>query len=60
MIKIELRDLYMYVPYGWLFLNQARASQRPAHTWFFEIASVRKVCMCLCVCVYVCVRPQGY
>ena len=36
-----------------LFLNQARANQRPAHTWFLEIAFVWEVGMR--VHVYVCV-----
>jgi len=44
------------------FLNQARASLRPARAWFLEITFVRDVCMrvCVCVCVCVCVRPRGY
>ena len=38
-----------------LFLNKARASHRPAHTWFLKIDLVRIVGMCVCVCVRVCV-----
>ena len=34
------------------FLNQACASHRPAHAWFFEIAFVQEVGMCACVHVY--------
>ena len=37
------------------FLNQARASHRPARAWFLEIAFVWEVSMCVCVCVDVCV-----
>ena len=39
------------------FLNQARASRRPARAWFLEIVSVRKsVCVCVCLCV--CLPPR--
>ena len=31
------------------FLNQACTGQRPAHTWFLEIALIRDVSMCVCV-----------
>ena len=33
--------------------------QRPARTWFLEIAFVREAGMCVCVCVYVCVCVRG-
>ena len=40
-----------------VFLNQARASRRPARAWFFEIDPVWTfVCVFACVCV----RPKGY
>ena len=42
-----------------LLINQACDGQRPARTWFLEIAFVRKVGMRLCfvcVCVRACVR----
>ena len=43
------------------FLNQARASRRPARAWFLEIDPVReRLYVCLRVCVCVCVRPRGY
>ena len=32
----------------WKFLNQARASLRPACAWFFKIDPVRIVGMCVC------------
>ena len=32
-----------------IFLNQVRASQRPACTWFLEIAFVCQVDVCVCV-----------
>jgi len=41
-----------------MFLNQARAGQRPARDWFLEIAFVRDVsmlCVCVCACAHVCV-----
>ena len=38
------------------FLNQARASHRPAHTWFLEITFIPP--KCVCVCVYV--HPRGH
>ena len=41
-----------------MFLNQARASHRPAHTWFLKIDPVQIVSMRACVCV--CVLAQGY
>ena len=42
------------------FLNQARASCRPAHAWFLKIDPVQIVGMCVHVCMCVCVRAQGY
>ena len=39
-----------------LFLNQARASHRPARAWFLKTVSVRtsvcvfvRVCLCMCM-----------
>ena len=40
------------------FLNQVRASLRPARAWFLTIDPVRmSVCVFVCVFVYVCVCP---
>ena len=38
--------------------NQECAGQRPAYTWFLEIAFVQEVGLCVCVCVCVCVCPR--
>ena len=40
---------------GLKFLNQARASLRPAHAWFLKIDPVRIVSMRVRVCACVCV-----
>ena len=40
------------------FLNQARASCRPAHAWFLKIDPVRTDRWYACSCVYVCVCPR--
>ena len=69
-IKINLKIISPAVPEirsskghlnFFVFLNQARASERPACAWFLEIAFVCKVgmCVCVCVCVRVCVRPEA-
>ena len=39
-----------------IYLNQARASLRPAHAWFLKIDPkwIVSMCVCVCVCVSVC------
>ena len=44
-----------------LLLNQAQANQRPACTWFLNIACVHDISMCVwcvCACVRMCVRAS--
>ena len=44
-----------------LLLNQAQANQRPACTWFLNIACVHDISMCMwcvCVCVCMCARVR--
>ena len=51
-----------------LLLNQAQANQRPACTWFLNIACVHDISMCVCgmcvhvrACVCVCVSiPEAF
>ena len=55
--RIGMILLYLPTPFDTpkVFLNQVRASRRPARAWFLKIDPVRIVGMRVCVCVCVCV-----
>ena len=54
-IKVCNMSIWIFYVVGSLFsfLNQARASHRPARAWFLKIEPVRIVCICVYVCVCV-------